>query len=57
MFPGAHNFMINNSQFIDQQADAGPTGIDILREAANLDAAYDSSARDPAPRCFPGTHK
>ncbi|KAF9454379.1 hypothetical protein P691DRAFT_808516 [Macrolepiota fuliginosa MF-IS2] len=32
-------------------------GIDILREASNHDAAYDSSARDPPPQCFPGTRE
>ncbi|KAF9444135.1 hypothetical protein P691DRAFT_778467 [Macrolepiota fuliginosa MF-IS2] len=57
MFPGAHNLVFNNSQFIDQQADGGPTGIDILREVANPDAAYDSSARDPPPSCYPGTRE
>ncbi|KAF9444414.1 hypothetical protein P691DRAFT_796556 [Macrolepiota fuliginosa MF-IS2] len=35
----------------------GQTGIDILLEASNLDAAYDSSARDYAPRCQPGTRE
>ncbi|KAF9442792.1 hypothetical protein P691DRAFT_797986 [Macrolepiota fuliginosa MF-IS2] len=57
MFPGAHHLVFNHSQFIDQQADAGPTGIDTLREAANPDAAHDSSARDPPPQCFPGTRE
>ncbi|KAF9441334.1 hypothetical protein P691DRAFT_766416 [Macrolepiota fuliginosa MF-IS2] len=57
MFPGAHHLVFKHNQFINQQIDAGPTGIDILREAANPDAAYDSSARDPAPRCFPGTRE
>ncbi|KAF9443084.1 hypothetical protein P691DRAFT_680260, partial [Macrolepiota fuliginosa MF-IS2] len=32
-------------------------GIDTLREAANPDAAYDSFARNPAPRCCPGTRE
>ncbi|KAF9440797.1 hypothetical protein P691DRAFT_779995, partial [Macrolepiota fuliginosa MF-IS2] len=57
MFHGAHHLVLNHSQFINQQVDAGPSGIDILREAGNPDAAYDSSARDPAPRCFPGTRE
>ncbi|KAF9443082.1 hypothetical protein P691DRAFT_779085 [Macrolepiota fuliginosa MF-IS2] len=57
MFPGAQHLVFNNSHFIDQQVDAGQTGIDILREAADPDAAHDSSARDPAPRCFPGTRE
>lgn len=30
-------------------------GIDILLEASCPDAAFDSSARDPPPRCWPGT--
>ncbi|KAF9451467.1 hypothetical protein P691DRAFT_807829 [Macrolepiota fuliginosa MF-IS2] len=33
----------------------GQTGIDILLEASNPDAIHDSSARDYAPRCQPGT--
>ncbi|KAF9443589.1 hypothetical protein P691DRAFT_713081, partial [Macrolepiota fuliginosa MF-IS2] len=55
MFSGAHALVLNNSHFIDQQA--GQSGIEILREASNPDASYDSSARDPAPRCFPGTRE
>ncbi|KAF9449158.1 hypothetical protein P691DRAFT_759301 [Macrolepiota fuliginosa MF-IS2] len=39
-----HN--INNS---------GPSGIDILLEASYPGAAFDSSARDQPPRCWPGT--
>ncbi|KAF9442811.1 hypothetical protein P691DRAFT_788958 [Macrolepiota fuliginosa MF-IS2] len=54
---GAHNFVIHDSQFIEQQGNGVPNGIDILREASNPDAAYDSSARDPPPKCFPGTRK
>ncbi|KAF9442922.1 hypothetical protein P691DRAFT_637757, partial [Macrolepiota fuliginosa MF-IS2] len=29
----------------------------ILCKAANPDAAYDSSAHNPAPRCFSGTYE
>ncbi|KAF5353344.1 hypothetical protein D9756_007795 [Leucocoprinus leucothites] len=35
----------------------GPNGIDILLETAELDAAFNSSARDPPPRCYPGTRE
>ncbi|KAF9441170.1 hypothetical protein P691DRAFT_813488 [Macrolepiota fuliginosa MF-IS2] len=35
----------------------GSTGIDILLEASNRDAAHDSKARDYAPRCHPGTRE
>lgn len=33
------------------------SGIDILLEASAPGAAYDSSVRDPPPRCFPGTRR
>ncbi|KAF9447554.1 hypothetical protein P691DRAFT_706533 [Macrolepiota fuliginosa MF-IS2] len=56
----AQGFVINNSQFIDHHTaivSGGPTGIDILLDASLPDAAHDSSARDPPPRCFPGTRE
>ncbi|KAF9443639.1 hypothetical protein P691DRAFT_797269 [Macrolepiota fuliginosa MF-IS2] len=43
MFSGAQNFVVSNGQFIDQNIDAEATGIDILLEASNPDAAYNSS--------------
>ncbi|KAF9447552.1 hypothetical protein P691DRAFT_802186 [Macrolepiota fuliginosa MF-IS2] len=59
IFPNAQGIVINNSQFTDQLINVsnGPTGIDILLNASLPDAAHDSSARDHAPRCFPGTRE
>ncbi|KAF9444915.1 hypothetical protein P691DRAFT_777939 [Macrolepiota fuliginosa MF-IS2] len=57
---GAHELIFNNSQFIDKQTTIvsnGPSGTDILLDASLPEAAYDSSARDPPPRCFPGTRE
>ncbi|KAF9442978.1 hypothetical protein P691DRAFT_764704, partial [Macrolepiota fuliginosa MF-IS2] len=69
LFTDSQNTTINNSNFVDQSIGPfngsvanisvtnGQTGIDILLEASNPDAAYDSSARDYAPRCQPGTRE
>ncbi|KAF9446793.1 hypothetical protein P691DRAFT_776618 [Macrolepiota fuliginosa MF-IS2] len=62
---GSQHTTINNGHFIDQSAEVinnislanGSTGIDILLEASNRDAAHDSGARDYAPRCHPGTRE
>ncbi|KAF9446884.1 hypothetical protein P691DRAFT_732444 [Macrolepiota fuliginosa MF-IS2] len=62
---GSQNATINNSHFTDRSVEVinnislanGPTGIDILLEASNRDAAHDSKARDYAPRCHPGTRE
>ncbi|KAF9441323.1 hypothetical protein P691DRAFT_766430 [Macrolepiota fuliginosa MF-IS2] len=69
VFADSENTTINDSKFVDQSIGPfnsnvtnisvtnGQTGIDILLQASNPDAAHDSSARDYAPRCHPGTHK
>ncbi|KAF9443640.1 hypothetical protein P691DRAFT_797270 [Macrolepiota fuliginosa MF-IS2] len=54
MFSGAQNFVVSGGQFIDQHIDAGASGIDILLEASNPNAAHNSSARNSS-RCHPGT--
>ncbi|KAF9449078.1 hypothetical protein P691DRAFT_703813 [Macrolepiota fuliginosa MF-IS2] len=55
---------ITGGHFVDQSIGPinvsltnGQTGIGILLEASNPDAAHDSSARDYAPRCQPGTRE
>ncbi|KAF9443422.1 hypothetical protein P691DRAFT_788061 [Macrolepiota fuliginosa MF-IS2] len=60
-FEGAHDFVINHPQFIENQAihntvpgETG-SGLKSLLEACNPDAFHDSSARHPPPRCHPGT--
>ncbi|XP_006464159.1 hypothetical protein AGABI2DRAFT_209217 [Agaricus bisporus var. bisporus H97] len=60
MLSNPRNFVINNSHFTDQSFNVfsnGPSGIDVLLKASTSEAAYDSSARDPPPRCFPGTRE
>ncbi|KAF9444071.1 hypothetical protein P691DRAFT_678282 [Macrolepiota fuliginosa MF-IS2] len=66
LFTDSRNTTINNSNFVDQSINNtivstsltnGQTGIDILLEASNPNAAHDSSARDYAPRCQPGTRE
>ncbi|KAF9441716.1 hypothetical protein P691DRAFT_683055 [Macrolepiota fuliginosa MF-IS2] len=60
IFSNAQGLVINNSQFTDQQINqvaSGPTGIDILFGATIPEAAYNSSARDQPPLCFPGTRE
>ncbi|KAF9445558.1 hypothetical protein P691DRAFT_777489 [Macrolepiota fuliginosa MF-IS2] len=57
---GSQNTIIIGSNLIDQPTInniSGQTGIDILFEASNRDAAHDSSARDYDPRCHPGTRE
>ncbi|KAF7761962.1 hypothetical protein Agabi119p4_9954 [Agaricus bisporus var. burnettii] len=56
----AHHFVANNSQFLDQSHHVhvpGQTGIDILRNSRENEAAYNSYARVDAPTCFPGTRE
>ncbi|KAF9444413.1 hypothetical protein P691DRAFT_778274 [Macrolepiota fuliginosa MF-IS2] len=67
IFANSQHATINGGNFVDQpiinnvnmkiSLANGQTGIDILLEASNPDAAHDSSARDYAPRCQPGTRK
>ncbi|KAF9442342.1 hypothetical protein P691DRAFT_714489 [Macrolepiota fuliginosa MF-IS2] len=69
LFADSQNTTINNSNFVDQSISTvngnvanfsltnGQIGIDILLEASNPDAVHDSSARDYAPRCQPGTRE
>ncbi|KAF9442369.1 hypothetical protein P691DRAFT_779436 [Macrolepiota fuliginosa MF-IS2] len=63
LFEGSQNTAVTGGNFIDQSINSnisvinGQTGIDILLEASNRDAAYDSSAREYDPRCCPGTRE
>ncbi|KAF9444990.1 hypothetical protein P691DRAFT_785843 [Macrolepiota fuliginosa MF-IS2] len=59
---GSQNTTINGSSLVDQSISNisvtnGQTGIDILLEASNRDAAHDSAAREYDPRCHPGTRE
>ncbi|KAF9440884.1 hypothetical protein P691DRAFT_800978 [Macrolepiota fuliginosa MF-IS2] len=59
---GSQNATINGGSFVDQSISnilvtSGQTGIDILLEASNRDAAHDSAAREYDPRCHPGTRE
>ncbi|KAF9447449.1 hypothetical protein P691DRAFT_802338, partial [Macrolepiota fuliginosa MF-IS2] len=68
-FPSSPPSSHPSSNFVDQSigpfngnvgnisVTSGQTGIDILLEASNPDATHDSSARDYAPRCHPGTRE
>ncbi|KAF9449066.1 hypothetical protein P691DRAFT_774915 [Macrolepiota fuliginosa MF-IS2] len=60
---GSQNTVITGSNLIDQTINNnisvtnGQTGIDILLEASNRNAAHDSSAREYDPRCHRGTRE
>ncbi|KAF9445555.1 hypothetical protein P691DRAFT_777487 [Macrolepiota fuliginosa MF-IS2] len=59
-FDSSQNTTITGGYFIDHSTNnniPGQTGIDILFEVSNRDAAHDSSARDYDPRCLPGTRE
>ncbi|KAF9449841.1 hypothetical protein P691DRAFT_758736 [Macrolepiota fuliginosa MF-IS2] len=63
-FPDSQNATINDSILLDQSIGPfnismtnGQIGIDALLKASNPDAAHNSSARDYAPRCQPGTRE
>ncbi|KAF5353347.1 hypothetical protein D9756_007793 [Leucocoprinus leucothites] len=61
-FFAASQNIINGGIFIDNSTGtahtpSGPSGIEVLLTASAPDATYDSSARDPPPRCFPGTRE
>ncbi|KAF9445557.1 hypothetical protein P691DRAFT_762396 [Macrolepiota fuliginosa MF-IS2] len=60
LFDSSKHTTITGGHFIDHSTNnniSGQTGIDILREASNRDAAHDSAARDYDPRCLPGTRE
>ncbi|KAF9441857.1 hypothetical protein P691DRAFT_811953 [Macrolepiota fuliginosa MF-IS2] len=59
---GSQNTTINGGNLVDQSTNNisvtnGQTGIDILLEASNRNAAHDSAAREYDPRCHPGTRE
>ncbi|KAJ3569147.1 hypothetical protein NP233_g5239 [Leucocoprinus birnbaumii] len=56
-FQGANNFVIEGSTFEIIHVEGGTSGIAALQEASQPDATHDSSARHPAPKCFPGTRE
>lgn len=60
-FPGAHNILIERPHFIDQSINIHgrerPTGLQLLLGASIPEAAHDSSARYPPPRCHPHTRQ
>ncbi|KAJ3568210.1 hypothetical protein NP233_g5862 [Leucocoprinus birnbaumii] len=56
MLDGASNFVINNLSQTQVVINHWPLkGIDILYNETIHEAAHDSAARDPPPRCHPGT--
>ncbi|KAF5353222.1 hypothetical protein D9756_007790 [Leucocoprinus leucothites] len=60
-FPASEN-VFYGATFIDistgtTYTPSGPSGIEVLLTVSTPDATYDSSARDPPPRCFPGTRE
>ncbi|KAF9441854.1 hypothetical protein P691DRAFT_790553 [Macrolepiota fuliginosa MF-IS2] len=63
LFDGSQNTTITGGKFINQSiyhntlVTNGQTGIDILLEASNPDAAHDSAAHEYDPRCHPGTRE
>ncbi|KAF5351090.1 hypothetical protein D9756_008260 [Leucocoprinus leucothites] len=56
-FNRSHDFVIQNSTIAEriEYISSGKTVLDLLHPHTNPDAAMDSSARDPPPRCHPGT--
>ncbi|KXN82249.1 hypothetical protein AN958_02799 [Leucoagaricus sp. SymC.cos] len=52
-FNHAHHFTINNPTMVDVNCDAHSLG--LLSRHTIPGAEFDSSARDPPPRCHPGT--
>ncbi|KAF8669590.1 hypothetical protein AX14_006020 [Amanita brunnescens Koide BX004] len=54
-FAYAHGFEIHDSQFYDIHHQSGKTEFDRLQKFISEDAFYDSKARYPPPRCYPGT--
>ncbi|KAF5351164.1 hypothetical protein D9756_008242 [Leucocoprinus leucothites] len=57
-FAGAHDFVINNPTMIESANfvfSSGRSVLEILLPYTDSDAATDSSARDPPPKCHPGT--
>ncbi|KAJ3569474.1 hypothetical protein NP233_g5025 [Leucocoprinus birnbaumii] len=57
-FKNAHEFVIQNATLIERAEYSYSTGrpaLEILYPHTNPDAAMDSSARDPPPKCHPGT--
>ncbi|KAF5353299.1 hypothetical protein D9756_007942 [Leucocoprinus leucothites] len=56
MFTESSNFTITHSSLSVNQINGGQTGgIESLYHETIHEAAFDSDARDPPPRCFPGT--
>ncbi|KAF5353348.1 hypothetical protein D9756_007792 [Leucocoprinus leucothites] len=61
-FSPASEIFFKDVVFIDNSIEtvhvpSGPSGVEVLLTAPTPDATYDSSARDPPPRCFPGTRE
>ncbi|KAF9443808.1 hypothetical protein P691DRAFT_763922 [Macrolepiota fuliginosa MF-IS2] len=63
LFNSSQNTTITGGKFINQSiyhntlVTNGQTGIDILLEASNCDAAHDSAAHKYNPHCHPRTHE
>ncbi|XP_006457553.1 hypothetical protein AGABI2DRAFT_123410 [Agaricus bisporus var. bisporus H97] len=55
MFSGSHNFSLEGSTFIDNSSSTADNFMEKLLQHTIIGAEFDSSDRDPPPRCHPGT--
>ncbi|KXN86246.1 putative Xaa-Pro aminopeptidase P [Leucoagaricus sp. SymC.cos] len=57
LFKGAHNFLLNNPTIVANYTNQNETNaIQLLVNFSLPGAEFDSSERDPPPRCPPGAH-